>query len=207
MGRVGDAARDNGDFQVRYALREDRSSDKWRMPARYYEFREGDVQVVVLDLTLLAPEGAHPAGESAQVAWLETVWDEDATWRVAVSHFPYVSNGKHGDAGRYDGVPGRGEAIRALLEKHVCGKADLYLAGHDHVLEWLKAPPSCPGTELVVSGAASEAKPLRKGGNASAWFSLGGVHGFFWFEAEEDALVGRAYDAEGTLLFERAWRK
>lgn len=206
-GRVGNATRDNGDFQVRYALREDRPSDKWRMPGRYYAFREGDVQVIVLDLTLLAHEGATLAAESAQVAWLDGAWDEDARWHVVASHFPYRSNGLHGDAGRYDGVPRRGEAVRALLEEHVCGKADLYLAGHDHDLEWLDATPACPGMELVVSGAASDARPLRKDGNASAGFSLGATHGFFWFEADGDALTGRAYDAHGTALFERTLRK
>lgn len=203
LGDEAGAPRDNGDHMVRYAQREDRPSDKWTMPARHYDVREGEVQVVVLDLTALAHEGADPSAEAAQLAWLSTVWDEDATWRVAVGHFPYVSNGKHGDAGRYDGVEGRGAAIAEILRAHVCGKADLYLAGHDHHLEWLKPAPGCEGTEHVVSGAASEPKPLRKGANASAWWSAGGVAGFFWFEAEGDRLTGRAYGTDGQVLFER----
>lgn len=203
LGPEAGAPRDNGDHMVRYAQRADRLSDKWTMPGRYYAFREGDVQVVVLDLTALARKASDPAAEAAQLAWLSTVWDEDAAWRVAVGHFPYVSNGRHGDAGRYDGVEGRGAAIAKVIEEHVCGKADLYLAGHDHHMEWLQQAPSCPGTELVVSGAASEPKPLRVGADAPAWWSVGDVAGFFWFEAQGDRLTGRAYGADGKVLFER----
>ena len=198
--------RDNGDFQVRRSQLDD-DAPRWTMPARHYAFREGDVQVVVLDLTALAGTDADLAREAAQLAWLDGVWDPGARWHVAVSHFPYVSNGKHGDAGRYEGIEGRGAAIARLVEEKVCPHADLYLSGHDHDLEWLKPTPACGKTEFVVSGAAADPRPLRREPHAPAWFSLGDAPGFFWFEAEGERLTGRAYGADGALLFERTLRK
>ena len=79
-------------------------------------------------------------------------------FRVAIGHHPRRSRGRHGDAGAYDGLPSffpvaSGHGVKALLDDAVCGRADLYLAGHDHSLQWLAE--SCRGTALVVAGAGS----------------------------------------------------
>ena len=177
----------NASAQVEYT----NVSDKWTMPGRSYWFRQGEVVFVGLDLTGLA-EG-DDAGADRLGAWVERQLSRPAQWRVAFSHFPYASNGRHGNGS---------EELRAFLERHVCGQADLYLAGHDHDMQWLREQPSCGGTELVVSGAASKARPLA-GGKVPAYFAVGERRGFFWFEATEERLVGRAYDAEGKVLFER----
>lgn len=166
-------------------------SQKWRMPARSYWFQEGDVVFVALDLTRLAEGDDSGAEELARFA--EEQLARPASWHVVFSHFPYASNGKHGNGSL---------ALRAFLEEHVCGRADLYLAGHDHDLQWLAEQPGCAGTELVVSGAASKARPLA-GDDVPAHFGVGNVTGFFWFEATEDRLVGRTYSTEGEVLFER----
>ena len=39
------------------------------------------------------------------------------------------------------------------MEDIVCGRADVYLAAHDHSLQWLQ--PTCNGTELIVSGTGA----------------------------------------------------
>jgi hypothetical protein len=61
---------------------------------------------------------------------------------------PYFSNGRHGDAGNYDGLVGmpiaNGSAVKTALDADVCGKADLYLCGHDHNRQWLTE--RCGGT-------------------------------------------------------------
>lgn len=182
----------NATAQVAYS----NLSERWRMPARSYAFEEGEVAFFALDLTALAAgveDGAPELG-----AWLEREMDAtEAKWRVVFAHFPYASNGKHGNA-----TP----LLRAWLETHVCGKADLYLSGHDHDLQWLAEQPTCTGTELVVSGAASDARPLSKPG-VPAHFAHGNTTGFFWFEADDEALTGRAYDSEGNVLFERVLTK
>lgn len=177
----------NASAQVAYTNR----SDKWNMPARSYWFVQGSVLFVGLDLTALEAGDASDADKLG--AWVEQQLARPASWRVVFAHFPYASNGQHGNGSK---------ELRAFLEAHVCGKADLYLAGHDHDMQWLGEQPRCGGTELVVSGAASTARPLEGKGAASR-FGVGETRGFFWFEARRDTLVGRAYDADGRLLYER----
>lgn len=177
----------NATAQVEYT----NVSDKWNMPGRSYWFREGEVVFVGLDLTGLAEGNASGAEKLGR--WVEEQLERPAAWRVVYSHFPYASNGKHGN--------GSAE-LRAFLEAHVCGKADLYLAGHDHDMQWLEEQPGCKGTELVISGAASKARPLA-GDKVPARFAVGDERGFFWFEATRERLVGRAHDAEGNVLYER----
>ncbi|HEX2022477.1 MAG TPA: metallophosphoesterase [Candidatus Thermoplasmatota archaeon] len=192
---------DNGDHQVAYAQR----SEKWRMPARSYSFERGPVAFVAVDMTRFADDARMGAEANATLAWLRGEMDNasDARWRIVLSHFPLAANGKHGVAGQYGGSDGKGAALREVVEQGACGEADLYLAGHDHILEWAKPRPGCPRTELVVSGAASEARPLAPRG-VDAWFSQGDTVGFWWFEVRENVLVGRCYDAEGRMLFQRA---
>lgn len=194
-----DAAGGNGDHQVDYT----RVSGKWRMPARNHTFVEGPAVFYALDLTDAArARGATVADWRTMRALNETLDGTDAAWRIVYSHFPLAGNGKYGAAGRYENVSGRGEAVRALVETAVCPRADLYLAGHEHVLEWLEPTEACPGTELVVSGAAGSARAIVRDEFPSR-FSVGGTLGFFWFEATQERLTGRAYDANATVLFER----
>lgn len=202
LGKVDGADRDNGDFMVRY------QSDRWDMPDRHYEIRRSNVQVLALDLTAVADRRTlEETGQEAQAAWLDETWDEDdGTWRFAASHFPYLSNGAHGSAGHYDGKEGKGAALKRLVEEKVCGKADVYLAAHDHDLQWLAPVPECGDTEFIVSGAASDPREIRAQRH-EALFQKGGALGFFWFEIRGDTLVGRAYDEHGNVLFERTLRK
>lgn len=203
------STRDNGDAQVAYDDVNGGPSTKWNMPARNYSFEHGPAAFWAFDLTPLADRSGLDAREKASAhAVGAEVNASNATWRIAYSHFPYVSNGAHGDAGRYDGIAGSGGAIKQFVETALCGRADLYLAAHDHDLEWLAAVPSCGATtEFIVSGAASEPNPVKVPPRVPAHFSLGGQLGFFWFELTDDTLRGRAYDDAGRVIFERVLRK
>lgn len=200
---------DNGDHQVAYGRRH--ADDRWEMPGRWHDRRIGDVHFFALDLTLHAQEDplASPRWatlDGEQREWFDRRMNEsDAPWKIVFAHFPYASNGKHGDAGVYDNVTGKGAEAKRFVEELVCGRADLYLAGHDHNLQWLEPVPSCPGTQLVVSGAAAVPRPLVDNGHR-ARFQAGDTLGFFWFEVQGDALLGRVYDAEGSVLFQTQTR-
>lgn len=190
---------DNGDHQVAYT----KVSPKWRMPARSHAFAQGPAWFYALDLTRAATAKEPTPEEWDTMDELnETLDDARRPWRIVYSHFPLVANGKYGAAGDYSGEAGRGAALRALVETAVCPRADLYLAGHEHILEWLQPTETCPDTELVVSGAAGSARAVTRDEFESR-FAAGDTLGFFWFEATETTLTGRAYDANGSLLYER----
>ncbi len=85
-----------GRHQVEYAKR----SAKWKMPAEYYRFREKHVEFFAMD-TNMQMYGIDSQQETDMLKWLT---DSTADWKVMLGHHPYLSNGKHGNAGEYDGV-------------------------------------------------------------------------------------------------------
>lgn len=182
---------DSPQAQIAYA------SERWKLPGRWYSFHVGPVRFMALDTT----GAGTPVGER-QLGWFDDALrtPHEAAWTIAYGHHPLYSNGPHGNAAG---------ASAAWLHTTVCGSGavDLYLAGHDHDLQWLAAKPDhCLDTEFIVSGAGARPRDLGDRVNA-AHFMRGGTLGFFWFEATADTLRGRAYDAEGTVLFERALRR
>ena len=213
-----------GDFEVDYAKRKDRKSDKWHMPARYYAFSapiasapgKSIVDLFALDSSPLAPYADDPDPKwkpevygVAQLQWLQAALKRSsAPWKIAFAHHPYVSDGGHGNAGHYlarhpasrnvDGKP-----WRDLLEQTVCKSADLMLAGHDHDLEWLKPVSACGKTEFVISGAGGAELTGFYNNSNPIWWQHSGRYGFFWFEATRDQLRGDAFVLDNMARLNR----
>ena len=201
-----------GDFQVEYHYRRDRVSNKFKMPARYYTARHGDVQVFAADTNAVLEEGlgTNDPRSVKQLAWLKGALDAStAAWKIVFGHHTYVSNGAHGNAGSYRGLvepQGDGANLKTFIEQAVCGRADFYFCGHDHHLEWLKPVAACGRTEFIISGAASQPRPLGTKIN-EFYFQRGSVFGFWWVEVVGNTLRAVAYDSQGNVLFERATTK
>ena len=142
-------------YQVRYTEK----SSKWILPAHYYKFKADNTTFFALDTNAQLFNLANE--QSGDVAkWID---ESDSTWKIVFGHHPYKSNGRHGNAGSYDGIPDElelagGEQVKKFAEAVWCGKVDIYLAGHDHSRQWLDT--TCDGTNLVVSGAGSTTTPL-----------------------------------------------
>lgn len=199
----GEVGEKKGDHQIAYSKRDDRASDKWNMPARWYDVEKPGVLIAALD-TNDAMRAPTLRGYE-QASWLERTLDEsDATWKFAFAHHPLYSNGRHGDAGGGDGTSTA--LLRDFLMRGVCGKVDVYFSGHDHDLQWLKAKKECGRTEFIVSGAGANTRPLRDDHNA-AWFAKGDTLGFFWIEIQEDEMRATVYDGDGRELFSRSLKK
>lgn len=202
---------ETGNNQVAYSQRTDRTSDRWNMPARHYNVTfDGLVDLLALDTnTLVYRDLPVPpdleAKVQAQGDWVEAALaSSKSPWRIAIGHHPYISNGPHGNAGAYDGragVPGlSGDYLKEFFEGHLCGKVDLYLAGHDHDLEWLEPVASCGATVFIVSGGGGAATYPLTGSNAARFEQQ--THGFFWFEATDATLRVVAYDGNAAKLHE-----
>jgi hypothetical protein len=79
-----------------------------------------------------------------------------AAWKVLVAHHPPRSQGAHG-RGR--------EALERLEEVAAgCPDLDLFLAGHDHDLQWMPGQPAADArgwrrVPLIVSGAGARLRP------------------------------------------------
>ncbi len=129
-------------------------------------------------------------------------------WLVVLGHHPYLSNGDHGNAGNYEGASFpdfvSGKHVKAFFRDHVCGKADFYLAGHDHGLQVLEGGQAGCDTLLVVSGGGSEAEPLRP--RNRALFGAGKL-GFFHLSFTAEQARVRAFDETAAPLYEGVFTK
>jgi hypothetical protein len=197
------------DIQVAYS----QVNPKWRMPALHYRFTQGHAEFFGLD-TNRTFWGSDTQTRADMTSWIN---GSTATWKIALGHHPYRSNGPHGNAGDYDRrcttVLGRevcasppgfvdGRHVKSFMESIVCGRADVYLAGHDHSAQWLV--PTCNGTQLLVSGA---------GASGTTVDLKNPVHfqttdpGFFYIELNARTFTATYYDQAGTMRFTRSFTK
>jgi hypothetical protein len=189
-----------GQHEVDYS----RYSQKWRMPAAYYRVTEGPVEFFGLDTNSIFLNWGNRRDQERDVpAWIGA---SRAPWKIAFGHHPYRSNGPHGNAGKYDNIPldsilVAGEKIKTFVERHLCGKVDVYLAGHDHSLQDLGK--HC-GTEFLVSGGGASNTDLP--GSGPSLFGQARP-GFLLLEATDRTLTVAFHDEAGTKLHERTITK
>lgn len=189
---------ERGQFEVDYSA----ISSKWRLPAHFWHRAQHNVEMFGLDTNLIL--FGRDADQRAQVpTWIAA---SVATWKLAFGHHPYLSNGPHGNASAYEGVPGlpvvSGDAFKDFMAAYVCGKVDLYLCGHEHSSQWLTE--TCRGTELVVAGAGAEGTALTTR-NESRFQT--NVLSFLYVVIEGKRLTADIVDELGNVVFTRSLRK
>ncbi|MCK6519436.1 metallophosphoesterase [Myxococcota bacterium] len=187
------------DYEVEYTDH----SDKWYLPDRYYTLTHEHVQFIGLDTNDVMIWGGDD-----QQDWLDdTLAESTATWRIAYGHHPYRSNGQHGNAGEYEGYDwlpiANGATVKDFMDESLCGKVDLYFAGHDHNRQWLE-PDAC--FETVVTGAAAKTTDMPGRGNG-AFFEDDTEAGFMWVEIKGDVFTGEFYDLYGNLDYSRTFTR
>lgn len=178
-------------------------STKWKLPSAYYKHTEKHVDFFALD-TNLAMYFLTAEQKTDVAGWVAA---SNAQWKVAVGHHPYFSNGPHGNAGEYEGLPFvpivNGAGVKDLLDYVVCGNVDLYIAGHDHNMQWIM--PKCGGsTNLIVSGAGSSTSELKN--NTSTYFETLDV-GFVYIVIADNVLTAQFINTTGTVLHTRSITK
>ncbi|MCF8571858.1 metallophosphoesterase [Gordonia sp. HY002] len=209
-----------GDDEVRYHSR----SRRWYMPSRYYSVELGVADFFILDLNPLAayippflsPEW-EPGGHymTRQARWLDkALAASSAPWKFVCTHHPYANNGPHGPAGDYDGLPAplNGDAAKAFFERHVAGRAQFLLSGHDHSQQVLENVSGLRGTRQIVSGAA--AKTVNKPSTKRFRARYENLHdrGFMALDVTPSTVGLTAYEVSpdrprATKAFETSYRK
>jgi hypothetical protein len=187
-----------GQYEVDYTQR----SQKWRMPDHYYRFTQAHVEFFALDTNDQMYYRADGQKTDMQ-AWIAA---STATWKIALGHHPYRSNGPHGNAGEYDGVPfvpiANGAGVKDFFEAAICGRVDAYLCGHDHSRQWLTE--TCNGTELAVSGAGASTTDLP-GGNSTRFQAS--TRGFLYVRIQGRTLTAEFVSSAGAVEFTRTITK
>jgi tartrate-resistant acid phosphatase type 5 len=208
-----------GDIQVAYTFRDDKLSDRWQMPQRYYHYwapmQQANplVDFFVLDSNPMtsAPDLA-PAFEVNLYKQQERDWfntalaDSSAPWKIAYTHHPLISNGKHGNAGFYDSIPPlgpltkrvAGEIYRQWFVDTICGKVDVFIAGHDHDLQILKSVPECGKTFFIVSGAGAKSREFEDSLRNPVYWQQDNTAGFFMVTITGNTMNIEAYTVDSS---------
>ena len=194
----------NPDAQVKYST----ISRRWKMPARYYSkkfFINGDttqaVLIAFIDTNPLIPEfysnadygpNVKTQDSTKQKKWLAHVLSDTSKnikWKIVVGHHPMFTGGSRTEA--YDTKAIR-NSLKPLFDKY---GVDVYLAGHEHSLQYLKPPGK---THHFISGAASEktsAKLLDISKMAAS------EYGFMLFSVTGNQLLVQTIDYTGKLIY------
>lgn len=162
-------------------------SDKWNMPSRYYSIAYPDESAPLVELFAID----STQFDDEQATWLSTTLaNSTATWKILFDHYPYYSNGPHGDDS--GGIATASAAI-------ICNQVDLIISGHDHNKEHLVGTTgNCQFHQIVLgSGGAGlyEVTPDER-----TLFSISSF-GFGWFQVSEDNLYFEFLDVEGQVEY------
>ncbi len=185
------------DHQIEYSGR----STRWNMPDHFYDFVQEHVTFISLDTNMIML-GLDWVRD--QKDWVRDKLSQATTpWIIAYGHHPYKSNGRHGNAGNYEGL-GRldptglvnGERVEEFFDDELCNNIDLYISGHDHNRQWLQ--PAC-GIELIVSGAGAKTTDFEHRDNNPVKFENDSTEGFFWVEIADDVMTVEVWNRNGTL--------
>ena len=185
--------------QVRYTEK----SSKWVMPAHYYKFNAGNTSFFALDTNTQLFNLANEQSKDVS-HWID---QSPSDWKIVFGHHPYMSNGPHGNAGSYDGIPDNldrfgGKGVKEFAESVWCGKADLYIAAHDHSRQWLGN--TCDGTNLVISGAGASTTTLP-GSNPALFQS--DTPGILYVVIDGKILTAEFIDVKGNSEFKHTLTK
>jgi len=185
-------------------------SPNWVIPATHHAFSMGQAGFILLDTPSIRWNSTE---NGDQDTWFDSALAQvsDRPWIFAIGHHSYRSNGRHGNAGAYDGLTfdpvASGAHVEDYLDTHACGTVDFYLSAGDHNRQWLDEPAALCGAELVVSGAGSKLTPLENPDLNAVHFSDDTSEGFLWVEVDADTVTGRFYDKARNLSFERVVTK
>lgn len=151
----------NPDAEVAYSA----ISSRWSMPSRYYSntFTIGTDTVLMLFLDTdpiekelrSAPYDSikyKPGYVKAQQQWMENLLaSSTAKWKIVVGHHPVYTGGWRKNS---DDTKRMKNFLEPIFKKY---QVDVYIAGHEHHLEYIKPEGT---THYIISGAASEARPV-----------------------------------------------
>ncbi len=184
----------NHDYQGSVQAQIDYSAKnpRWRMPARYYKVRRPLGEGRALDLFVLDTERlGWRSSDPQQLAWLEQeLGASDAVWKVVVGHHPLYSHSKR---------PFNLTLIRRLEPLLVAHDVDLYVAGHDHVLDLIRPVRGVYHLTSGAGGGSGKAYPVRWDDQESFYAATGG--GFAYLRASPHELVIELVRLDGKTQY------
>lgn len=177
--------KNNPQAQVDYST----LNPQWNMPDRYYSFsKEIDAHTAVDFFALDTQRIMNGEARKEQVQWLQQALQRStARWKIVFGHHMVRSHGAYGDQRVMI------QHIKPLLDTY---KVDMYICGHDHDLQYLKAHDDT--FYCLVSGAGGGARDTAYGKNTLFAATNGGVA---YMAISANKLHTQCIDSKGTVLF------
>ncbi|MRG94195.1 metallophosphoesterase [Polyangium spumosum] len=176
-----------------------RPSDKWRMPSAYYDVKIGHVHLFGID-TVDFLNGSQKNEMSAKVS------ASTATWKIVFGHHPRFTSGEHYWDNNLLGIAGLFSFQKAIY----CG-ADMFMAGHDHDLEFIDKgrDGDCPDTHFVISGAGAKTRDTFEfvPTDEKQLYFTDRVEGFAYLEFDGPKLTFEFIDRNGAVVFTKTMTK
>jgi acid phosphatase len=184
-------------------------SKRWQMPARYYNFEKRvdnhtTLLIVMIDSNPLLSsyrdikksgkndtfvDEINSQDPELQLRWIDSVLSNStAKWKIVAGHHPVYTGGEHGNS--KDLI----EKLEPLLEKY---NVDMYLAGHDHDMQYLKKEVS--SVNYFVSGAGSK---LRETGPMEYTKFCKSINGFLGVTVSGDNIKASFVDYTGNDMYD-----
>jgi hypothetical protein len=170
----------------------ERASDKWTMPAAYY-----DVELGAGLLHLFALD-SQDTGQTQLSDMQQRVAASTAKWKLTFAHHPRFTSGDHqadnallASITKITGPPG----MFALFEGVYCG-SDMFMTGHDHNREFIdKGQDSkCPNTYFSISGAGAKTRSSAYPKVSHSLYYDESIEGFAYMEFTATSFTFAFYD-------------
>jgi hypothetical protein len=195
------------DYYKKYAQK----NPKFVYPSQWWDKVAGPAHFFAMDTNLFM----YGLGQEQINELKPKIVASNATWKIAFGHHPLLSNGKHGNAGQYEGIPGipivSGITVKSAYDEIICGKVDILFTGHDHSRQYLKLSDKCPGTVLIVSGAGASTTEINGKSfffdPAPAWFQDADKPGFLWVELKGEEGYIEFINQDGLVEYSRTFSK
>lgn len=192
--------RGNPQAQIDYTNK----SQRWNMPDRYfdYDFKDEDtglnVSFLFLDTNPFEKKYYHEEKYKKvrsqdtiqQVRWIDSIMKtkSKADWKIFSGHHPLYSGGK-----RLNATKEIRNSLGPILSRH---KVDVYFAGHEHDLQYIK-PKGI--THHLISGAGSE---VRKTGLIEGMSKFAAsIQGFMAVTITKKEMLIQVIDYKGNIIY------
>lgn len=168
--------RGNIQAQIDYTGR----SKKWNMPGSTYSFSKDMIDFFAID--------TNRPDKKQQTELISLLENSKAKWKIVFGHHPRYTNSVY--KGKIS------PAITDMLDNALCNRADLYLAGHEHDKQHLKAV--CGVEHLILGSGAG----IRLSGYGENTLFAKSSLGFGWFEADHSKIFFQVMDTSGNVEYE-----
>ena len=155
-------------------------SRSWRMPALYYSFSAGPVQFFAL---------ATHAWSETQAKWLDReLARSSARWKIVYGHHAIYSYGTHGPTAQLQ------QSLLPLLKN----RANIYLFGHEHIVQDLKPED---GVHFLDAPAGGQAARPAKSGPLTLYSDS--FFGFVAMDINRDRIKVEFVDTDGKVRYQK----